>query len=112
MTDRLIGSDLPEELERELEEFRARLTVLAVPSQRLGSQYAVHHFLETASDVQAAGRVLAAAQRDAAHSLEETAHRLAEVSMASKWVVMDESLELETLRGRVEELVLLRASLL
>lgn len=93
-----IVSDLPEQLESELVEFRTRVLDLARDSQGLGSYYAVHHYLETASDVEAAGRLLAAAQRAAADSLEETAALLAQVSKADKWVVMSESPELEALR--------------
>jgi hypothetical protein len=99
VADTLIGSDLPEQLEEALLEFRSRVVDLARVSQSRGSHYAVHHFLETASDVEAAGRLLASAQRSAAETLEETASMLAHVSpQASKWVIPSESPELETLR--------------
>ncbi len=94
----MIGSELPDELEGELVEFHLRLIDIARVSQGLGSYYAVHHFLETASDVEAAGRVLATAQRAAADSLEEDTSILAQVSTASKWVIPSESSELEALR--------------
>lgn len=98
MAETLIVSDLPEHLEDALRVFRSRVAPVARDSQHPGFHFVVHQFLECSSDVEAAGRLLARAQRMAAESLEETAVIMSQVSSTAKWVIPSESPELETLR--------------
>ncbi len=93
MTKRVI-SDLPERLDEALGRFETKIGVVARASRGRGSNYAAHQFLESASDVVAAGRLLGDAQRRAAEALEETATLLSQIGGQHKWVIPEESPEL------------------
>jgi hypothetical protein len=95
---KLVISDLPEHLDEALNRLETKVGVVARALQGRGSDYTIHQFLESASDVVAAGHLLGHAQRRAAETLEETATLLSSISGPDKWVIPGESAELEQLR--------------
>jgi hypothetical protein len=95
---KLVISNLPDHLDEALSRFETKAGVVAGALQGRGSDYTIHQFIESASDVVAAGRLLGRAQRRAAETLEETATLLSSVSGPHKWVIPTETAELEDLR--------------